>query len=381
MVGGTFGVAAMGALITGLGRSKHRRAAARAARRPRARSWPTRSAPAARRRGGAGRRRRPAGLRLRAQRRPAHRRRRRRCSAPLLAWLLIADRAEAPAEVERGRAARPSAPRPRRRWPRPSERRHCPAPPLASAAPDAGPRHRRLDAIRALHERERVLLARPRRPERRATSTRSASSSSIPDWRSRTPRSSASARRSTTTATACCIVFYGAHDGEPVEVHVHVSGERGRHVRRAPLRPPAARPARARRATAHVRTEEDLVYRVLDALADSLRDARRPLRGRGRAPRGRSPSSARARRPPAHERAALRALPPAADRDPPARHARAAAATCSRRCPASSATSRATPSATSTTTSCVDRQRDRLPARAARPRRVNVLINQMAEPR
>ena len=77
MVGGTFGVAAMGALITGLGKSKiddllpadargRAPAAGRLARR--------------RRRAGRrpGRRRRQPGLRLRAQRRPAHRRRRRR---------------------------------------------------------------------------------------------------------------------------------------------------------------------------------------------------------------------------------------------------------------------------------------------------------------
>jgi magnesium transporter len=65
------------------------------------------------------------------------------------------------------------------------------------------------------------------------------------------------------------IVFYGAHDSDLVEVHVHVSGQEVVTIRRAPCA--HLWEARERAATARVRTEQDLVYRVLDALADSLR--------------------------------------------------------------------------------------------------------------
>jgi magnesium transporter len=65
------------------------------------------------------------------------------------------------------------------------------------------------------------------------------------------------------------IVFYGAHDNELVEVHVHVSGKEVVTIRRAPCA--HLWEARERAATARVRTEQDLVYRVLDALASSLR--------------------------------------------------------------------------------------------------------------
>src|SRR4051812_36530489 len=65
------------------------------------------------------------------------------------------------------------------------------------------------------------------------------------------------------------IVFYGAHDSDLVEVHVHVSGQEVVTIRRAPCA--HLWEARKRAATARVRTEQDLVYRVLDALADSLR--------------------------------------------------------------------------------------------------------------
>jgi magnesium transporter len=65
------------------------------------------------------------------------------------------------------------------------------------------------------------------------------------------------------------IVFYGAHDTDLVEVHVHVSGKEVVTVRRALCAHLWA--ARERAAAAKVRTEQDLVYRVLDALADSLR--------------------------------------------------------------------------------------------------------------
>jgi magnesium transporter len=66
------------------------------------------------------------------------------------------------------------------------------------------------------------------------------------------------------------IVFYGAHDDEPVEVHVHVSGDEVVTVRRAPCAHLGAALDRAMHDPAH--TEQDVVYRVLEALGDSLRE-------------------------------------------------------------------------------------------------------------
>jgi magnesium transporter len=65
------------------------------------------------------------------------------------------------------------------------------------------------------------------------------------------------------------IVFYGAHDGDVVEVHVHVSGDEVLTVRRG--RCAHLWDARRRAHEAAMRTEQDVVYRVLDALAESLR--------------------------------------------------------------------------------------------------------------
>jgi magnesium transporter len=65
------------------------------------------------------------------------------------------------------------------------------------------------------------------------------------------------------------VVFYGAHGDEPVEVHVHVSGDEVVTVRRAACAHLGAARNRAMQDTAH--TEQDVVYRVLEALADSLR--------------------------------------------------------------------------------------------------------------
>ena len=65
------------------------------------------------------------------------------------------------------------------------------------------------------------------------------------------------------------VVFYGAHDTQVVEVHVHVSGAEVVTVRRDPCAHLGE--AKQRAAAAKVRTEQDLVFRVLDALAASLR--------------------------------------------------------------------------------------------------------------
>jgi magnesium transporter len=68
--------------------------------------------------------------------------------------------------------------------------------------------------------------------------------------------------------TRVLLVFYGAHAGRLVEVHVHISGSEVVTIRREPCW--HLWDARERATTAHVRTEQELVYRVLDALAESL---------------------------------------------------------------------------------------------------------------
>ena len=65
------------------------------------------------------------------------------------------------------------------------------------------------------------------------------------------------------------IVFYGAHENDLVEVHVHVSGGEVVTVRRGQCA--HLWDARQRVHEAAMRTEQDVVYRVLDALAESLR--------------------------------------------------------------------------------------------------------------
>jgi magnesium transporter len=65
------------------------------------------------------------------------------------------------------------------------------------------------------------------------------------------------------------IVFYGAHEDRIVEVHVHVSGTEVVTVRRGQCA--HLWDARQRADGVTMRTEQDVVFRVLDALADSLR--------------------------------------------------------------------------------------------------------------
>jgi magnesium transporter len=65
------------------------------------------------------------------------------------------------------------------------------------------------------------------------------------------------------------IVFYGAHDDALVEVHVHVSGDEVVTVRRADCG--HLWEARQRTAGTATGTEQHVVYKVLDLLADSLR--------------------------------------------------------------------------------------------------------------
>jgi magnesium transporter len=65
------------------------------------------------------------------------------------------------------------------------------------------------------------------------------------------------------------IVFYGAHEDEIVEVHVHVSGNEVVTVRRADCA--HLWDARRQAAGTTMGTEQHVVYKVLDSLADSLR--------------------------------------------------------------------------------------------------------------
>jgi magnesium transporter len=65
------------------------------------------------------------------------------------------------------------------------------------------------------------------------------------------------------------IVFYGADGGELVEVHIHVSGDEVVTVRRAPCAHLGSVKAKVEAGAVH--TEQELVYRILDALTDSLR--------------------------------------------------------------------------------------------------------------
>jgi magnesium transporter len=65
------------------------------------------------------------------------------------------------------------------------------------------------------------------------------------------------------------IVFYGAHEDEIVEVHVHVSGNEVVTVRRADCTHLWA--ARQHAPGTTTGTEQHVVYKVLDSLADSLR--------------------------------------------------------------------------------------------------------------
>jgi magnesium transporter len=125
-----------------------------------------------------------------------------------------------------------------------------------------------LDAIRALHEREEFFwldLASPSDADLDALGALL----EIPDLAIEDTKEFGQRPKLDDYGERVLIVFYGAHETDLVEVHVHVSGKEVVTVRRAACA--HLWEARERAATAHVRTEQDLVYRVLDALADSLR--------------------------------------------------------------------------------------------------------------
>ena len=125
-----------------------------------------------------------------------------------------------------------------------------------------------LDAIRALHEREEFFwldLASPSDADLDALGALL----EIPDLAIEDTREFGQRPKLDDYGERVLIVFYGAHEPNLVEVHVHVSGKEVVTVRRTACA--HLWEARERAATAHVRTEQDLVYRVLDALASSLR--------------------------------------------------------------------------------------------------------------
>jgi magnesium transporter len=70
--------------------------------------------------------------------------------------------------------------------------------------------------------------------------------------------------------TRVLIVFYGAEDGKLLETHVHVSGDEVVTVRRDDCS--HLHEAKVRMVAKEMRTEQELVYRIVDALADSLRE-------------------------------------------------------------------------------------------------------------
>jgi magnesium transporter len=125
-----------------------------------------------------------------------------------------------------------------------------------------------LDAIRALHQREEFFwldLASPGDAELDELGALL----EIPDLAIEDTKEFGQRPKLDDYGARVLIVFYGAHETEPVEVHVHVSGKEVVTVRRAHCA--HLWEARERAASAHVRTEQELVYRVLDALANSLR--------------------------------------------------------------------------------------------------------------
>jgi magnesium transporter len=125
-----------------------------------------------------------------------------------------------------------------------------------------------LDAIRALHQREEFFWLDLDSPSDADVDALGALLQ-IPDLAIEDTKEFGQRPKFDEYADRVLIVFYGAHDTDLVEVHVHVSGNEVVTVRRAPCA--HLWEARQRAAGSKIRTEQDLVYRVLDALAASLR--------------------------------------------------------------------------------------------------------------
>jgi magnesium transporter len=124
------------------------------------------------------------------------------------------------------------------------------------------------DAIRALHEREEFFWLDLDSPSD-AELEQLGELLDIPDLAIEDTKEFGQRPKIDDYAGRVLIVFYGAHVEDLVEVHVHVSGNEVVTVRRGPCA--HLWDARERAHQAAMRTEQDVVYRVLDALAESLR--------------------------------------------------------------------------------------------------------------
>jgi magnesium transporter len=124
------------------------------------------------------------------------------------------------------------------------------------------------DAIRALHEREEFFwldLYDPSDPDLDTL----AELLSIPGLAIEDTKEFGQRPKVDDYGERVLVVFYGADGDAPIEVHVHLSGTEVVTVRRGHCAHLGDAHERVR--DDRVRTEEDLVYRILDALADSIR--------------------------------------------------------------------------------------------------------------
>jgi magnesium transporter len=124
------------------------------------------------------------------------------------------------------------------------------------------------DAIRALHEREEFFWLDLYDPSDADLDTL-AELLSIPGLAIEDTKEFGQRPKVDDYGERVLVVFYGADGDAPIEVHVHLSGTEVVTVRRGHCAHLGDAHERVR--DDRVRTEEDLVYRILDALADSIR--------------------------------------------------------------------------------------------------------------
>ncbi|MEP6954083.1 MAG: CorA family divalent cation transporter [Solirubrobacteraceae bacterium] len=124
------------------------------------------------------------------------------------------------------------------------------------------------DAIRALHERDEFFWLDLYDPGNEALDTL-AELIEIPALAVEDTKEFGQRPKVDDYGQRVLVVFYGADGDAPIEVHVHLSGREVVTVRRGHCAHLGEAHQRVR--DERVRTEEDLVYRILDALADSIR--------------------------------------------------------------------------------------------------------------
>ena len=145
-----------------------------------------------------------------------------------------------------------------------------------------------LDAIRALHEREEFFWLDLDSPSD-ADLDALGEILEIPDLAVEDTKEFGQRPKIDDYVDRVLIVFYGAHETELGRgPHPRVR-PRGRHRPARAVRAPVGG-ARARGQRRTIRTEQDLVYRVLDALGRLAAHARRPLRASRSSASRRSPS-------------------------------------------------------------------------------------------